>query len=155
MPETAAVEAPALAESIFFKELIKQWRAQDSFGAWDKKSDLELLEPYVLTKEQRREIPLMGDPDPETLWRMELFYNAVGLAVERETGIMVSPMMKMHHEGFGRMVLIAGRLVVISKHLRDVDRFGFDSYEKLVSEGEKTVAEACLMIEKFPEAARF
>jgi probable nitrogen fixation protein len=155
MPETAAIEARRLAESIFFKELVKQWRAQDSFGAWDKKSDLELLEPYVLTKEQRREIPLMGDPDPETLWRMELLYNAVGLAVERETGVMVSPMMKMHHEGFGRMVLIAGRLVVISRHLRDVHRFGFDSFEKLVSEGEKIVAEACLMIEKFPEAARF
>ena len=94
-----------LPNSVFFKELVKQWRAQDSYGAWEKKNDLELLAPYVVTKEQRREIPIMGDPDPETLWRLELFYNAVGLAVERATGIMVSPMMKMHHEGFGRMVL--------------------------------------------------
>ena len=109
MVDAATVESPALTESVFFKELIKQWRAQDSYGAWDKKSDLELLAPYIVTKEQRREIPLMGDPDPETLWRLELLYNAVGLAVERGTGIMVSPMMKMHHEGFGRMVLIAGR----------------------------------------------
>jgi probable nitrogen fixation protein len=155
MPEAAAIDTPAPVDSVFFKELIKQWRAQDSYGAWDKKSDLELLEPYVLTKEQRREIPLMGDPDPETLWRMELFYNAIGLAVERATGIMVSPMMKMHHEGFGRMVLIAGRLVVINKHLRDVHRFGFDSFEKLVSEGEKFVSEACTMIERFPDAAKF
>ena len=109
MVEAATVESPALTESVFFKELIKQWRAQDSYGAWDKKSDLELLAPYIVTKDQRREIPIMGDPDPETLWRLELLYNAVGLAVERGTGIMVSPMMKMHHEGFGRMVLIAGR----------------------------------------------
>ena len=68
---------------------------------------------------------------------------------------MVSPMMKMHHEGFGRMVLTAGRLVVINKHLRDVHRFGFESLEKLVAEGEKLVSEATAMIEKFPEVARY
>ena len=66
-------------ESVFVKELIKQWRAQDAHGAWDGKSDAELLAPYVLTKEQRRELPIMGDPDPETLWRLELFYNAAWL----------------------------------------------------------------------------
>jgi probable nitrogen fixation protein len=155
MPETAAIEKTALTDSVFFKELVKQWRAQDSYGAWEKKSDLDLLAPYILTKEQRREIPIMGDPDPETLWRLELFYNAIGLAVERSLGIMVSPMMKMHHEGFGRMVLIAGRLVVVNKHLRDVHRFGFESLEKLVAEGEKHVSDACAMIERFPDAAKY
>jgi hypothetical protein len=83
-------------ESVFVKELIKQWRAQDAHGAWDGKSDADLLAPYIITKEQRREMPIMGDPDPETLWRLELFYNAVGLAIERVTGVMVAPMMKMH-----------------------------------------------------------
>jgi probable nitrogen fixation protein len=155
MAEAAVVEKDAVTDSVFLKELIKQWRAQDTHGAWDKKSDLDLIAPYIITKEQRREIPIMGDPDPETLWRLELFYNAVGLSVERATGIMVSPMMKMHHEGFGRMVLTAGRLVVINKHLRDVHRFGFDSLEKLVSEGEKLVASAVEMIEKFLEVARY
>jgi probable nitrogen fixation protein len=52
-------------------------------------------------------------------------------------------------------VLIAGRLVVVNKNLRDVHRFGFESFEKLVAEGEKYVSEACAMIGKFPEAARF
>ena len=155
MAEAAAIEKPPVTESVFLKELIKQWRAQDAHGAWDKKSDLDLLAPYIITKEQRREIPIMGDPDPETLWRLELFYNAIGLSVERATGIMVSPMMKMHHEGFGRLVLIAGRLIVINKHLRDVHRFGFESLEKLVAEGEKLVGEASAMIEKFSEVARY
>jgi probable nitrogen fixation protein len=155
MAEAAAIPADALADSMFLKELIKQWRAQDMHGAWDKKSDLELIAPYIVTKEQRREIPIMGDPDPETLWRLELFYNAIGLAVERATGIMVSPMMKMHHEGFGRMVLLAGRLVVVNKHLRDVHRFGFDSLEKLAAEGDKLVSDACAMIERFPDAAKY
>ncbi|MDD5577428.1 MAG: NifX-associated nitrogen fixation protein, partial [Acidithiobacillus sp.] len=141
--------------SLFFRELVKQWRAQDSYGTWEKKSDMELLAPYVLDKEQRRAIPIIGDPDPEILWRVELFYNAVGLATERASGVMVSPMMKMSHEGFGRMVLIAGRLIVVNKQLRDVHRFGFPSMEKLAEEGDKLVAGALEMIEKFPEVARF
>jgi probable nitrogen fixation protein len=114
-----------------------------------------LLEPFILSAEQRREIPLMGDPDPETLWRLELFYNAVGLAVERETGVMVSPMMKMHHEGFGRLVLTAGRLIVVNKHLRDVHRFGFPSLAKLADAGARLVADAVAMIREFPPVAHY
>ncbi len=142
-------------ESVFMKELVKLWRAQDSYGTWDGKNDEMLLEPYSLTREKRKEIPIIGDPDPETLWRLEIFYNAVGLAIERRTGVMVTPMMKMHHEGFGRMVLIAGRLIVVNKQLRDVHRFGFPSLEKLAEEGDKLVEGAVGMIGKFPEVANY
>jgi probable nitrogen fixation protein len=142
-------------DAAFIKELIKQWRAQDAHGAWDRKSDLDLIEPYILDKEKRRQMPIIGDPDPETLWRIELFYNAVGLAIERATGVMVSPMMKMHHEGFGRMILIAGRLIVVNKQLRDVHRFGFDSLTKLAQEGVKLFGAGVEMIEKYPDVAHY
>lgn len=157
MPEAAAVAEPASKpeDSIFLKELIKVWRAQDTHGTWEKKTDLSLLDPYIVTKEQRKEIPIIGDPDPEMLWRLELFYNAVGLAIERRTGCMVQPMMKMSHEGFGRMILTTGRLIVVNKQLRDVHRFGFESFEKLASEGEKFVDAGVEMIEKFPEVAKY
>lgn len=158
MPSTEAAVAVVAADpmrSMFIKELIKQWRAQDAHGAWEGKSDAKLLAPYIITKEQRREMPIIGDPDPETLWRMELYYNAIGLAIERATGIMVSPMLKMHHEGFGRMVLLAGRLVVVNKQLRDVHRFGFESMEKLAEEGEKQVAAGVAMVKKFPDVAKY
>lgn len=153
MVETAIANDPMQAPIV--RELVKQWRAQDTHGVWDSKSDATLLEPYILTREQRRAIPLMGDPDPETLWRLELFYNAVGLAIERATGVMVSPMMKMSHEGFGRMVLTAGRLIAVNKQLRDVHRFGFDSIEALATEGGKLVAAGVEMIEKYPELANY
>jgi probable nitrogen fixation protein len=151
----ARAQAADPMQSPVVQELIKQWRAQDAHGAWDGKSDLDLLAPYVLTKEQRREIPIMGDPDPETLWRLEIFYNAVGHAIERATGVIAAPMMKMHHEGFGRMILTAGRLIVTNKYLRDVHRFGFDSLEKLAQEGEKVVNEGVEMIRKYPELANY
>lgn len=149
----AMIDSPM--ESPFIKELVKQWRAQDTHGNWDGKSDLDLLEPYIIDKEKRREMPIIGDPDPETLWRLEIFYNAVGLAIERATGVMVAPMMKMHHEGFGRMVLTAGRLIVVNKHLRDVHRFGFPTLEKLAEEGKKLVAAGIEMINRFPEVAKY
>jgi probable nitrogen fixation protein len=155
MLKAAAVSIADPIASEFVNELVKQWRAQDAHGAWDKKSDLDLLSPYILDKERRKEIPLMGDPDPETIWRLELFYNAVGLSIERATGVMVTPMMKMHHEGFGRMILAAGRLIVVNKQLRDVHRFGFGSLEKLAEEGEKFVAAGVEMINKYPDVARY
>jgi probable nitrogen fixation protein len=147
--DTAALQDP------FIRELVKQLRAQDTHGTWEGKSDAKLLEPYVLTAEQRRALPMMGDPDPETLWRLELFHNAVGLAIERATGCMVSPMMKMSHEGFGRAVLTAGRLIVVNRHLRDVHRFGYPSLARLAEAGGKLVAEGIGMVEKYKEVATY
>ncbi|MCK1451923.1 NifX-associated nitrogen fixation protein [Bradyrhizobium sp. 35] len=145
--------AAAAAEWPFLKELIKIWRAQDTHGAWEGKKDLELLEPYVLDKRKRRALPIVGNPDPDTTWRLELFFDAVALSIEKATGVMISPMLKMHHEGFGRIVLIGGRLVVVSKQLRDVHRFGFDRLSDLANQGDKFVNSGVEMIRKFPEVA--
>ena len=152
---TAVLEKTPVSELPFMKELIKVWRAQDTHGTWETKGDLDLLAPYVLDKEARRALPIIGDPDPETIWRMELFFNAISLSIERATGVMISPMLKMSHEGFGRMVLIGGRLIVVNKQLRDVHRFGFDSFEKLAAEGDKYVQSGVEMIEKFPDVAKY
>lgn len=159
MAEQAIIEAAAGDQahlaSPFVQQLVKQLRAQDTHGAWEGKSDMQLLKPYVHTPEERRAIPIMGDPDPEILWRLEIFYNAIAVAIERETGQMVSPMMKMSHEGFGRLVLIAGRLVVVNKQLRDVHRFGFSSLAKLSEAGTKFFDEAVAMIREYPAVAQY
>ena len=139
----------------FVRELVKQLRAQDTHGTWDGKSDAQLLEPFILTPEQRRALPMLGDPDPETLWRLDLFHNAVGLAIERATRCMVSPLTKMSHEGFGRTVLTTGRLIVVNRHLRDVHRFGFASGAKLAEAGGKLVREGIAMIEAYPDVAHY
>lgn len=152
--ETAATDE-ALMATPFVQQLVRQMRAQDTHGTWDGKSDLQLLKPFIHTAEERRMIPIIGDPDPETLWHLELFYNSIAVAIERETGQMVSPMMKMSHEGFGRMVLLAGRLVVVNKQLRDVHRFGFASLAKLADAGNKFLTEAVTMIKTYPEVAQY
>jgi probable nitrogen fixation protein len=156
MAEAAAAPAArAISESAFLRELVTQLRAQDGHGAWDGKPDAALLAPYVVTREQRRAIPIIDDPDPDILWRLELFYNAIGIALERQTGLVAAPHLKIHHEGFGRVMLSVGRLVVINRYVRDLHRFGFDSLEALAAEGERLLAEAVAMIHRFPDVARF
>ena len=150
-----APDTQALLDHPFVSQLIKVLRAQDTHGQWDGKSDETLLQPFIVTAEQRREMPIIGDPDPEILWRLELFYNAVGVAIERATGNMVTPMMKMSHEGFGRIVLIAGRLIVVNKQLRDVHRFGFASLAKLAEQGGKFVDDGVAMIQQYGDVANY
>ena len=51
----------------FAAQLVQQIRAQDTHGSWDRKSDMELLAPFIVDKEARRALPIIGDPDPDTL----------------------------------------------------------------------------------------
>lgn len=154
MTATATKPAESAIATPFAATLVRIIRAQDSYGAWEGKPDATLLDPFIVTKEERRAMPIMADPDPDTLARLEMFYNAVSLSIERETGQVASPMMKMHHEGFGRVLLTMGKLVVLSKHLRDVHRFGFETLDKLEAEGTKLVATALETIKEFPEVAK-
>jgi probable nitrogen fixation protein len=43
-------------------------RAQDTYDAWEGRSDASILGDFIVTKEQRKEIPIIGDPDPDVLW---------------------------------------------------------------------------------------
>ena len=140
--------------SPFLQCLVGRIRAEDSYGAWDRKTDTALLKDYIVTKAERRQIPIIGDPDPDTMGRVETFYQAIGLTVERVAGVIATPMMKMSHEGFGRVVLLAGKLVVYSRTLRDIHRFGFEDLSALAAEGMKAVSQAVAMIDTHPELAR-
>lgn len=138
----------------FIKILIGLIRAEDSYGAWDKKSDLALLDEFIVDKQARRALPIVGDPDPDVVHRVEQFYRAVGLRIEQRSGLMASPIMNLHHEGFGRLLITVGRLVAFSKTLRDVHRFGFDDLAALSAEGEKAADKALSFINEFPEVAK-
>ncbi len=153
LAETVAPPRSALPRSDFLVQLAQVVRADDTWGAWDELSDADLLAGYVLTAEQRRAIPVTGEPEPELVWRLEQFYAAVGVLVARRTGCTTAPMSRIHWEGFGRVVLIAGRLVVLSHHLRDVHRFGFPTFAALADEGERLAGEAAAMIEAHADLA--
>lgn len=151
----ATTERDPIYDTDFVKEMSRQTRALDSYGTWDGKPIEAILEPYVLTKEKKREIPIIGDPDDVTLSRVKSYYNAIAVLVEKECGKMAVPFIQITHEGFGRALIIVGKLVVLDKTLRDVHRFGFESVSKMKTEADKVLAVALEIVGKFPEVAGY
>lgn len=151
---TALPELDAdLAQSAFIKEMSRQVRALDSYGTYDGWSTERVLAPFILTKEQRREIPVVGDPDEELLARVRAFHNAIATLIEQECGLMAVPFINIGHEGFGRVLVTVGKLVVMDRTLRDVHRFGFDSHSKMKTEADKHLSVALEIVGKYPEVA--
>lgn len=155
MSAVAAVltEDDPLLESDFIKEIVKQVRAVDTYGTYEGWSVAKIVDPFVLTKERKREIPIVGDPDDITMARVKAFYNAIATLIEVRSGLMAVPVINLTHEGFGRAFITCGRLIVLDKTLRDVHRFGFPTLEKLNGDGETAIAKAIELIEKYREVA--
>ncbi|GAB5604297.1 NifX-associated nitrogen fixation protein [Sideroxyarcus sp. TK5] len=148
-----AIAEDPLMTTDFIKEMVKQMRAVDSYGTYDGWPAERVLAPYVLTKEQKREIPIIGDPDEILLSRIKCFYNAIASLIEKECGQMAVPMINITHEGFGRAVITVGKLVVMDKTLRDVHRYGYESLSKMKDEGDKLLSVALEIIGKHPDVA--
>jgi probable nitrogen fixation protein len=152
--ETASIgsDDPVL-ETEFGVEIIRQMRAIDPYGTYDKLSPAEILEPFVLTKEKKREIPIIGDPDELIVARVKVFYNAISAMIEKECGLMAVPLVNLTHEGFGRVLITVGKLVVMDRSLRDVHRFGFQSLGKMKDEADKILCVALGLIGKHSDVA--
>ena len=152
---TLAAEAAddPIYQTDFIREMLRQTRALDSYGQWDGKSSREILDGYVLTKERKREIPVIGDPDDQIIARVKSFHNAIAVLIEKECGLMAAPFVQLTHEGFGRALIVVGKLVVMDRTLRDVHRFGFESLSKMKTEADKYLAVAIEIFGKFPEVA--
>ena len=149
---TITEDDPVL-NSDFANQMVRQMRAIDSYGTYDGWPVERILAPYVVTKEQRRSIPVIGDPDDILLSRIKAFYNAISSLIEKECGLMAVPMVNLTHEGFGRVVITVGKLVVMDRTLRDVHRYGFESFSKMKDEGDKLLSVALELIGKYPEVA--
>lgn len=146
-------EDEPVLESDFTKEMIRQMRAIDTYGTYDDWSAAKILEPFVLTKEMKREIPIVGDPDEIVMARVKAFYNAIASMIEKECGLMAVPMLNLSHEGFGRVIITVGKLLVVDKVLRDVHRFGFPSLSKMKDEADKLLSVALEIIGKHSDVA--
>ncbi len=149
------IEMPvdSLRETDFIKEMVRQMRALDRYGQFDGQPAERLLDPFVLTKERKAAIPLIGDPDETTVACVRAFYNAIAVMIEQECGLMAVSLVHLSHEGFGRVLITVGKLVALDRTLRDVHRFGFESLSKMKHEGDKYLSVALEIIGKYPEVA--
>ena len=150
-----SITAPAdpLLGTDFIREMARQMRALDSYGQYDGKPTASLLEPFVLSKARKAEIPIIGDPDEITLACIKAFYNGIAVMIEKECGLMAVTLVHLSHEGFGRVVITVGKLVVLDRTLRDAHRFGFESLSKMKHEADKLLSVALEIIGKFPDVA--
>lgn len=152
MSDTVAERDPIL-DTEFIKEMARQMRALDTYGSYAGKSVVQILDPFVLTRERKAEIPLVGDPDDITIARVKAFYNAIAVLIEKECKLLAVPMVHLTHEGFGRALITVGKLVAVDKTLRDVHRFGFASLSKMKDEADKLLGVAIERIGQYPAVA--
>ena len=148
-----AIAADPIMESDFVREMVRQMRAIDTYGTYDEWSVEKIIAPFVMTKEKRRDIPVIGDPDEIVMARVKAYYNAIAASIEQECGKMAVPIIHLSHEGFGRAVITVGKLVVTDRTLRDVHRFGFATLEKMQAEFDKIVDAAVATIAQYGDAA--
>jgi probable nitrogen fixation protein len=155
MTEAALAIEPTdpVLETDFAKEMVRQMRAIDTYGSYDDWPLEKILEPFVLTREKKREIPVIGDPDEIVMARVKAFYNAISAMIEKECKLMAVPMMNLSHEGFGRVLITVGKLVVMDRTLRDVHRFGFPTLGKMKDEADKILSVALEIIGKHSDVA--
>jgi probable nitrogen fixation protein len=139
--------------STIAQDFIKQLHAIDTYDTYDGWSNARIIDPIVLTKERKREIPIIGDPDELTIARLKAYYNSLATLIEKQSGLMAAPIVNLSHEGFGRALIMVGKLIVVDKILRDTHRFGFASLEDMCEKSDKTVARALELIEKYHNAA--
>jgi probable nitrogen fixation protein len=140
-------------DSELVKDLIKQLRAIDTYDTYDGWSNAKIIDPIVLTKERKRDIPVVGDPDGITVARIKAYYNSLATLIEQKSGLMAVPVVNLSHEGFGRAFIMTGKLIVVDKILRDVHRWGFPSLEAMCVQSDKTIDKALELIEKYRAAA--
>jgi probable nitrogen fixation protein len=140
-------------ESTFLQELVLQVRAQDHYGVYRSWKDELVLANYVVSKEKKSQISVEGDVDPATQLRILCFYRAIAACIEKKTGKLCQVVIDLSHEGFGWAIIWTGRLMVLSRTLRDAQRFGYPSLQKLAAQGERLVNLGIETIEKFPEPA--
>ncbi|MGB0747241.1 MAG: NifX-associated nitrogen fixation protein [Magnetospiraceae bacterium] len=153
VPAMVLESGDPLLETDFVTEMLRQLRAIDTYGTYDDWPVEKILDPYIMTKERKREIPVIGDPDEITISRVKAFYNAIAAMIEKECGLMAVPMINLTHEGFGRVLITVGKLVVLDRTLRDVHRFGFASLSKMKDESDKHLSVALEIIGTYSEVA--
>ncbi len=133
-------------ETDFMKEMARQMRAIDTYDTFAGMGDGEILDPFVLTKERKQELPVIGDPDEIVIARIKAYYNAISILIEKECGLMAVPLINLTHEGFGRVLITVGKLVVHDRSLRDVHRFGFATLSKMKDEADKVLSIAMELV---------
>ena len=151
VPPNPSTETFNISEAPFLQAIVQQIRANDPYGTYRNWGDELLLKPFIVSKAEKRDIPVEGDVDPITKSRIFAFYRAIAARIEEETGKLSTVVIDLSHEGFGWALIFSGRLILVSRTLRDAQRFGYASLEKMEREGDKLIQKGIDMATRFDE----
>jgi len=144
----------------FLRDLAALVRAGDPYGRLDDVPAEQLLRTFLLAPTTAGAV--LAEPadgagactvDVLTVERLRCFYQAVAAGVERAGQVMTAVVVDVNGEGFGRVLVVAGRLVVLAESLRDAGRFGFADLPALVAAGERLVSGAVAVLDRYPGVA--
>lgn len=148
-PLLIADDDPLLTDG-FVQQLVRQVRALDHYGQYDTYGPAQLLDPFILTRERKRGLAMLGAPDEQVIARIEAYYNALAIVIEQHDELPAVPLVHLSPEGFGRVLITVGRLVVLDRTLREAHRFGFASLAKLQATADQALQQALTLITEYP-----
>jgi len=145
--------AEPAAGTDFCALLERQMRARDTYGLLDGLPAEQILDPFILTAERRRQLAIVADPDPKVIARIEAYYGALAALIEKECGLPAFPLVHLSSEGFGTVLITVGKLVVLNRSIRDAHRFGFASPTRMQEEADGRLAAARALIDTYRDVA--
>lgn len=147
----AANEDEAAIAAPFVKCLVRLIRSQESYCLWEGRSDATLLADFIVTRKKHHAFPGMGYSDPDVLWRLDMFYTAVGLAIAERFRPVTSPIVEMKPvRPSGACFSGAGSW----SFCPDLHQFGFETFRQLAEAGTKLVDDATAATEACPDVVR-
>lgn len=132
-----------------FSECLKRVAAaHEQFGFLFPKSGDERV-ARLFGEGKSKGVPACGAAPDETKLAASVYFRAVAYTLELRTGKRAMCMVEWDAEGFGRALVYAGRLVLVTKAWRP-GHFGFAGVEQAYQEGESLVASGTEWLEKYP-----
>lgn len=126
-------------QSTFLQELLLQVSTQDHYGFYRSCEDELVLSNFVVSKEKKSQISVQGNIDPATQLRIHCFYRAIAACIEKKTGKLSQVEINLSPEGSGWASVWTRSVIVLSRTLRNAQRFGYPSLKRLADQGERLV----------------
>lgn len=129
--------------------------SHDKFGLWALKTKEDKLKKHFLLDSDafKGADTLCGADSAPIRRQAAIFFQAVAMSLEIQTGSRICSIVELDDEGLGRAVIYCGRLVLAAHGWRQ-GQFGFTSMEAAVQEGERFIAAGLEWLQKYPDISR-
>lgn len=119
-------------------KLVAKLRSFDSFGTLKNLTDEEVVSKYFFKSKKSFE-ETFKDLDDRVIFSVRLLFETVAQILEEKLSREVNCILDINREGFGKVAVYTGDRILVLKHLRTLQNFGFSSIEQLEDYMEKLI----------------